>query len=192
MLQEADAAMTQVANTSSNPLMDTGRLWVRFEYRPVPDPQKSDEAGRPIFVRKEYIKIIAPGDKDNIIHREVMDLDRQRWPDHYAKFKAGEEDQIEGTPLAAWPGVTTEQVEEFKYFKIFTVEALAEMPDVLAQKFLGVAALRQRAKDYLAVAKNASAATKLRGELEARDSRIAALEKQIEDLGKKMDAQSKK
>ena len=193
-LQEADVAMSQMANMAAapDPLMQTGRLWVHFETRPVKDEEASAKEGRPKFKPAEYIKIITPGDKDNVIHREVMESDKIRWPKEYEAFKAGKDEQTEGTPLSAWPVMTSEQVEELRYFKIFTVEQLADLRDDLAQKFAGINSLRVRARDFLALAKDTSVATKMRADLEARDQRIAALEKQIEDLGKKMDEQGKK
>lgn len=154
------------------------RLSVRFFLHPVMDEKKSVEAGRPIYIEKEYVEIVVPGDKDNIVCRPVRGMpipDARRFPRQYQAFKAGLEQVTEGTPLAQWPGVTRAQVEELRYFKITTVEQLAEMTDTTAQGFAGVVSLRNAAKTYLERAAGLAVDTKLQAAIAEKDNQIAAL-----------------
>lgn len=144
----------------------------------VMDAVKSAEAGRPIFIEKEYVEIVVPGDKDNTICRPVRTNpipDARRFPRQYEAFKSGLEQSVVGTPLAQWPGITRAQVEELRYFKVSTVEQLADMPDTAAQNFAGLVALRQAAKVYLERAAGSAVDTKLQAALAEKDNQIAAL-----------------
>lgn len=154
------------------------KLSVRFFLHPVMDQIKSEESGRPIFVEKEYIEIVVPGDKDNTVCRPVRGLpipDAQRFSRQYQAFKSGLEQSVVGTPLTQWPGITRGQVEELRYFKVTTVEQLAEMPDTAAQNFAGLVTLRNAAKVYLERAAGNAVDVKLQAALAEKDNQIAAL-----------------
>ncbi len=72
MLQEADLAMTNAAMGQSrqNPRFQGDDLvYVQFSYHPTKNKAKSLEEGRDIFEEKPYIKVMVPGDKDNVINR---------------------------------------------------------------------------------------------------------------------------
>jgi hypothetical protein len=60
---------------------------------------KSEKENRPIYDRKEYVRVLVPGDRHSIPEREITDKDRQRWPRQYAMWKQGQEVGHEGTPL---------------------------------------------------------------------------------------------
>jgi hypothetical protein len=75
-------------------------------------------------------------------------------------------------------------VEEFAFFNVRTVENLAEMNDGVLQKFMGGQALRQRARDFLAAAKDAAPLSQLRAELEKRDAEIEALKASVAEIAK--------
>ena len=154
------------------------RLAVRFFMRAVPNEAKSLELGRPVYEEVEYVEIIVPGDKDNTICRRVRTApipDARRFPRQYAAFKSNQDQAVVGTPLTVWPGVTRAQVEELKFFKITSVEQLAEMPDTAAQNFAGSTALRLAARAYLERAVGGAGDAKLALAVEEKDKQIAAL-----------------
>lgn len=184
MLGEADYGMTQMAfeESNRNGFDQDSKLFVSFSMRPHPDKTASLKEGRPIYSPREYVTIMVPGDKTNVVSRPVQDLDRRRFATKYAAFKAGNQDIASGTPLDTVPWVTREQVEELKYFNVRTLEHLADLADVHAQKFMGINALRQRARDAIALAKEQAPALRLTQELRERDDRIAAMEKRLAEL----------
>jgi hypothetical protein len=174
-MYEADATLTAMA-MGQNP---QDRTFAQFYTRSVQDAKASLEAGRPIFSDKAYVKIMVPGDKDNIVDRPVRDGDKLRWPRQWAAYEAKSEQPVEGTPLVEWPGLTRSQVEELAFFGIKTVEDLAAVSDSQAQKFMGIQKLKARAKAYLAEADKQAPFEMMREENELLKNRIAALEAQL-------------
>lgn len=160
------------------------RLWVQFYLRPEKNERKTAEAGRPIFDEIVFVKIMIPGDKNLVFDQPADPEYQRRFPKQWERFKAGQQQATEGTPLEAVTWLTVGQVAEFKALNIFTVEQLADVPDQLAQKFMGAFEIRRKAQAFLEAAKGEAATSKLAAELEKRDQQIAALQKQMEDLVK--------
>lgn len=180
---------------SAAPVATQGGEFVRFGLRAVRVKKKVEvvdgkptivdveaEAGRPIFEDREYIEIRAPGDRLNVVHKEVTQDIRQRYATQYKAWKAGQDqDAAVGTPLAMWPQVTSSDVETFKYQGIRTVEQLAALSETTIQALgPGYRKLKQRATDFLAASKDGAAMTKLRAENEEMSKRLAHLEKLAE------------
>lgn len=145
------------------------KLHVQFYLRPMIQPTESDLANRPIFHDVEHVRIMVPGDKLSIVDRPASQDDQSRFPDHYAKFKAGEGQQIIGTRLDAVPFITRSMCEEFKFFGIFTVEQLASTGDEVGQKFQGFQQFKQKAQKFLEAANGT-------------DSRVTELERQLAEM----------
>jgi hypothetical protein len=170
-LHEAEHGLTDMA-------MNNGRfhgdesLLVRFFKYPRHSQTRSELEGRPIYLDTDYIEIMQPGNKDSIIKRPATDMDKRRFPEHYRKYQAREDqEEIEGTLLEDWPAVTRSQVEELKYLNIRTVEQLATAADVNIQNLMGVGVLKNKAAKYLETAKD-----------EAIAEKFAALEAKYEAL----------
>ena len=70
--EEADYNLTAQAFGEN----DATKCVVQFRVHPFQDPVKSAEAGRPIFVDREYIRIMAPGNKDSVMDRPVREQDK--------------------------------------------------------------------------------------------------------------------
>lgn len=190
MFAEADMGMTQLAMEESHRsgYDQDSKLFVAFSLKPHPDKEKTKQEGRPIFTSKEYVTIMVPGDKNNIINRPVQDSDKRRFAAKYAAFKSGQEQQTTGTPLESVPWISREQVEEMKYFNVRTLEHLADLADMHAQRFMGINKLRQRARDHIALAKEQAPAMRLTEELRTRDAKIAELEAKMDLLLKNAEA----
>jgi hypothetical protein len=124
------------------------KLHVRFFMRPRIDPVESQKVNRPIYKDVPHIEIMIPGDKNNIVTAEVWEQHIQRFPIHWAQFQAGVKDQVVGTPLRAAPFLTESQVEELAFFKIRTIEQLADMSDG-SMTFMGAREFKNAAKKYL-------------------------------------------
>lgn len=158
------------------------KLFVRFSVRPTKNEAASVSAGRPVFADTEYVEIVVPGDKQNVVLRPVRDADKQRFGRQYAAFKAGDAEQVTGTPLSEWPAVTRSQVEELAYFKIRTVEQLAGVSDGNLKNAGPFLALRQKARDWLEKAEGGALESKLRAELDAEKLARETLQAQVAEL----------
>lgn len=158
------------------------RLMIKFEIFPHPNEIKSLEAGHPVYDDREYITIIVPGDKTSVVHRPVWAQDRTRFARQYAQFEQGEEQTVVGLPLKLWGGIKLGQAKEFEYFNVKTVEQLAEMSDGNGISIHGFQGLKQRARDYLAQAKEQQPLLQMRADMEKKDIEVAALTQQLSDL----------
>jgi len=158
------------------------RLWVQFYSRAVQNKFKSDESGRPIFDEIPFVKIIVPGDKNLIVDTPAMEEHKHRFPKQWDRYKNGQKQSLDGTPLEAVTWLTVGQVAEFKALNICTVEQLADVPDQLAQRFMGCFELRRKAQAFLEAAKGEAATSKLAAELDKRDKEIEALKAQMAEL----------
>lgn len=190
---DTEGDFTAVMNQANAPFGGAKGVMVKFYDGTAPDPVKTAAEGRPMYKAVEMISIIIPGDRDNIVDREVMPVDRERFAESYARYKARQEQKQEGTPLELWPGIEKVQVEELKYFKVNTVEQLAELADNVAQKIGPINALKQKARAFLAAAKDNSILSKLdheraelKNEIQARDEMINKLSAKLEELEKRL------
>ena len=145
------------------------KLYVQFYLRPMIQPTLSEEAQRPIFADVVHVRILVPGDKLSMIDRPASDDDKKRFTDQYAKFSAGQKDQLIGTRLEAVAFMTRSKVEEYKFFGIHTVEQLAGASDEVGQKFPGFHTDKDRCNKFLEAT-------------QGTDARVAALEKMVADL----------
>jgi hypothetical protein len=178
-LLTADESTTEdaLAGSQARYRMDN-TLLVKFYNKPRLDKTETEKQGRPIFKEVPFVRIQTPGNKDNIMSRPAMEMDKQRFSEHWRRFLAREEAVVEGTLLSEWGGVTRSQVEEMKFFSIYTVEQLAAMPDSNTQNMMGLAMLKQKAGTYLEDSdKNATSneLSALRSESEAMKAQIAEL-----------------
>jgi hypothetical protein len=173
MLQQDSQGFTDIAMNRNAGAGDE-TLAVKFYLAPLQNQQKSKEEGRPIFEDKEFIKIMIPGSKSNVIDRVARQTDVARFPEHYNRFKLRtDQNLIEGTRLEEWPGITRGQCEELKFFNVFTVEQLANLAASSAGNIMGIQALKTKASAYLDSSKENATAEKF-AELEAKYEALLA------------------
>ena len=158
------------------------KLYIEFFRKPVMQPGKSREAGRAVYEEVDYVRIHVPGDKSSVIERPLSQQDVFRFQERYNKWKAGQEEAVTGTPLSALPGMNASKVEEYKFFKIITVEQLADANDNLGGKFMSFQQDKQRAKAFMEVAANNAPIEKMNAELQKRDAEIENLRTMVEAL----------
>lgn len=193
MMQVADESMMRMAEASYfGRDVQEGRLAVQFRLNPVRDDVESEKQGRPIFKDVEFIKIVVPGDKDNVIDREVYPADRERFRVQYTAWKTNvKETAVDGTPLEEWTLITRSQVEELKHFNVRTVEQLASVSDGNLKNVGPYQSLKQKAKDFVDKAKGEAPVVKMRSELEAVKSENETLKRQIKELGDRFEQERK-
>ena len=167
-----------------NPYKGDEKLPVQFYMGCIQDDGETEKQGHPIFRDVECIKIF--NSKDNILDRPVRDTDKQRWPGAYGAWKqsGASEPGAVGTRLDHWPLMTRAQVEEYRYFKVFTVEQLAELPDSTAQKIMGAVKLKQMARLAVEAARGEAPFVRMQAEIEKRDGQIAELTAEVRRLTK--------
>lgn len=171
---------------------EDSRLHVRFYMEPVEQTARSIKEGRRIFEDTEFIEIMIPGDKLNIIKRQVFDMDRARFAQQYARFKQGLADQTVGTPLSELVFITAAKVKEYEYFGIKTVEQLAHAADGsdAGQRMMGFHQDKQKANAFLAAAKGSAPINELREKLDNSEATVENLSRQLAELSARMDAQN--
>jgi hypothetical protein len=167
-----------------NPYAGDDKAVIQFLMGTRLDDGRTAAEGRPIYMDEEFIKIF--NSKDNIIERPVRDSDKQRWPRQYQAWKLTGESTpgAAGTRLEFWPQMTRAQVEEFKYFKIFTVEQLAEAPDSSVGKLPGITKLKQLAKAHMETARGELPLLKMQMQLDAKDGEVEELKAEVRRLTK--------
>lgn len=184
-MEEADYDITEAAfmgGEQNARYAGDSKLFVVFFKHPTQDQEATLKEGRPMFKEETYVRIMVPGDKDSIIVRPAREMDIMRFAKQHAAYEKGEGEFHDGTPLKAWPMITRGQVEELKFFGVYTVEALAELADIHVQKFMGVGVLKEQAKAYIQQAKETAPLVQLNAALEDRDNEISALNQAVEEL----------
>ncbi len=77
-------------------------LHVVFYSKPVQNMFQTEKEGRPIFRDVDYVRIMLPGDKNNIIDTFASDDHKRRFPLHWAHYQNQRTGGAEvGTPLSA-------------------------------------------------------------------------------------------
>ena len=133
-----------------------------------------------------YVRIMAPGDKTNIIEQPVREDHKERFPRQwlYFQMKQGDGVPVVGTSLDDWQRdskgeVSRAQVEELRILKFQSVEQVAAASDSQLQRIgMGGPGLRERAKAYLASKfrnESAEELEKTRSELETLKAQMAEL-----------------
>ena len=183
-METLDFAMNFEANEQSEA---DKKLLVIFYKDVVKNEVKSTEAGRPIFDEFDFVKILTPGSRDTFTG-DATEQYQARFPQQWARYKAGQSQDLAGTPLNMLPWLSIGQIAEFHAVNVKTVEHLAGMPDVLAQKFMGASQIKARAQQYLDAAKDAAPLLKVQAELNKRDVQIDELQQTVQALKDKIDA----
>lgn len=182
-----DETHQAIGQTDARSREADSRLIVQFTEESWHNKEKSAQEGRPIYEPRVYVMIMVPGDKDSVIHRPASEMDYARFPSQYQRYQNKQDQRhANGTPLRSVSFLTASQVKELEYFNVYTVEQLSNVPDVHAQKFMGIHKLKQLANDFLMAARDMAPLTALRAEMETKDAQLAAQSQAIEELKKQV------
>lgn len=144
---------------------------------------KSKEAGRQIFVDKDYIEIRVAGMDKQIHVAPVNSSHKERFPDEWERYQRGAEEKREGTPVRHWPQITPAQAEALEAINIFTVEDMATAADFALQKYgAGARKLQEDARKFLSLAQSAADVGQMDELREAVAAKDALLVKQGEQI----------
>lgn len=155
------------------------KLAVRFYMDVLPDEEASKQTGMRKFRDAEMVMIQVPGDRNNVVIREVRVDDRVRFEKLYEKFKQGVEEQASGFPLREWPAMTRAMAEELRYLGFHTVEQVANANDAALGKYPGLREVSVRARQWLALQEGAAPAEKLQAQVEELTAQLKALQAQV-------------
>lgn len=160
------------------------KLLVIFFRDILKDDDKSISEGRPIYYDTDWLRIHIPGDPTNVIVRPASEQDKRRFPVQWGRYQQGmkDEEQIQGTPLKEWPMVSRAQVEELRYFKLFTVEHLADVSDTVKLRVPGLTKLAQQARIWLEKASHTAVAAQHQQTIDTQANRIEVLERTVRTL----------
>lgn len=167
----------------------------------------SEKFGRPIFDEVIFVEAISPGSRDSTPVFEVerkyaseMAHPEPKIGSKYAEYrqyiddfkKAETSDQsLAGTPLVQWPEMNRTLVATLKANNIYTVEALANLPDT---RLIVVGpdgrTWREKATAYIESAKGSAYATALAAQLEVARADKADLQAQVTALANQIAALS--
>jgi hypothetical protein len=194
-----EVTIEEQAENAGNLQFGDDRLGVQFYMQSVEDKERTLAEGRKCFREREFIKIMVPGDRHNVIARPVQITgsmptdDRMRFPRHYEAFKAKQEQKAhDGTPLALWPAMPDSTADELKYINVFTVEQLATLSDTYVGKMPNGHSWKAKAIEFLKVIGDQSALNKLNAALAERDNRIATQQLAIDDQARIIEKLSKR
>lgn len=177
MEAEAMGEVQEVTWRSSQQPEDQ-RAHARFYKKAVHDKKASLEAGMPKCVVRDFVEILTPGDRTNIVDRPARDEDRARFPKQWAAYQNNvSQEAAAGMPLSAWGHLSAERVEWYRFYKVSTVEQLADLSDAaFANLDPGSRKESEAARGFLSATKAAAPMQQMQAELQERDKRIAALE----------------
>lgn len=179
----SDAAFFKAAEFMEHPDQADKVMRVRFYDDQVPDPEATAKEGRPMFKTVEMVEIQAPGDKLNIVAGEVRYMvpdPRLRFPVQYAQWKAGDKVQVTGTLLRQWGLIDQATAKSYEASGVYTVEQLAALAD--QNLIRGAIADRQKAKDFLEMAKGQAPLTQARAEMQKMKEQMDAQKEQLAEL----------
>lgn len=164
------------------------QLNVKFYQRAIQNNFKTALEGRPIMEMADFILIEVPGNQTLSIDTFAQEEDKKRFPIEWARYQNEKTDgDIEGTLLHDWPVLNAAVAAELKHFKFYTVEQIAQASDAQLNT-IGMAAgmspfaLRDKAKAFLASAKDTALVQQQADELRKRDEELAAIKAQLAEL----------
>lgn len=178
--------------------------YVTFEVRAEEDRTASIEVGHYVAKDVTYAMITPQGSKD-LIERQVDDWFAnlkqqviegrfpQEWLTHfqssYKAWQEGREIPLTGHAIVNWPAVSPAQVKQLQQAHILTVEDLASAnEETVGRLGMGARALKQRAVEWLAAAKDTG---KIAEEVAALKAANADLAKRNDDLQAKLETMAK-
>lgn len=175
----------------ANPMHES-HTFVEFFMNAVEFKAESEREGRPIFKEIPFVRIVIPGDRNNVLECKADEYYKKRYPKAWAAFQAGQKEGFTGTALETWPQITRSQVKEAKYFEVHTVEQLADLSDTHCQRLgMGWMELRNKAKSYLTLAAGTAAETaqaaeneRLRQMIDELKAQMVAISDKAEDAKK--------
>lgn len=194
-----EVTIEELADNANNLTFGDDRLGVMFYMKTVEDKERTIAEGRKCFKEREFVKIMVPGDRHNVLDRPVQVTgriptdDRMRFATQYARFKQNLEQKAhDGTPLVLWPQMPGPMAKELEFMNVYTVEQLANLADTYIAKIPMGYQWKQKAAAFVLALKDQEEVNRMAVALEERDNRIATLEQAIADQAARLEELSKR
>jgi hypothetical protein len=188
----------QDANWTNDSFMEDnrGKMAVFFHTVQVQNNFKTMTEKRPIFEEKIFLKKLVPGDSTLVVDRPMREQDIDEFPIEWARFEQKKEQKISGTPIDVWSAISETQKAEFKALHIFTIDQFAQLADSVGNKIMGFNDLRDKARAFIAAAKDSAVFDKIRAETDAKlaqqEEEMAQLRELVNQLSAKKSGRPKK
>jgi hypothetical protein len=157
--------------------------FVTFFNKPELVQGKSDQNGHPVYEDMLFVKVEYPGNKLTKFEQPATEDHMQRWPNAYRRFKDQSNDVVIGWRLEEWPVMSRSDVENYKQYRIFTVEQLSAIMDIdLVNVPIGTRSLRDKAIAALQQAQDGSALTRLSAENQSLRVELDMLKQQFSGI----------
>jgi len=188
----------QDANWTNDSFMEDnrGKMAVFFHAVQVQNNFKTMTEKRPIFEEKVFLKKLVPGDSTLVVDRPMREQDVEEYPIEWARFEQKKEQRVSGTPIDVWSVLSETQKAEFKALHIFTIDQFAQLADSVGNKIMGFNDLRDKARAFIAAAKDSAVFDKIRAETDAKlaqqEEEMAQLRELVNQLSAKKSGRPKK
>jgi hypothetical protein len=188
----------QDANWTNDSFMEDnrGKMAVFFHTVQVQNNFKTMTEKRPIFEEKVFLKKLVPGDSTLVVDRPMREQDIEEYPIEWARFEQKKEQRVSGTPIDVWTAISETQKAEFKALNIFTIDQFAQLADSVGNKIMGFNDLRDKARAFIAAAKDSAVFDKIRAETDAKlaqqEEEMAQLRELVNQLSAKKSGRPKK
>ena len=188
----------QDANWTNDSFMEDnrGKMAVFFHTVQVQNNFKTMTEKRPIFEEKIFLKKLVPGDSTLVVDRPMREQDIEEYPIEWARFEQKKEQKVSGTPIEVWSAISETQKAEFKALHIFTIDQFAQLADSVGNKIMGFNDLRDKARAFIAAAKDSAVFDKIRAETDAKlaqqEEEMAQLRELVNQLTAKKSGRPKK
>ena len=188
----------QDANWTNDSFMEDnrGKMAVFFHTVQVQNNFKTMTEKRPIFEEKIFLKKLVPGDSTLVVDRPMREQDIDEYPIEWARFEQKKEQKVSGTPIDVWSAISETQKAEFKALHIFTIDQFAQLADSVGNKIMGFNDLRDKARAFIAAAKDSAVFDKIRAETDAKlaqqEEEMAQLRELVNQLSAKKSGRPKK
>ena len=156
---------------------------VMFYNKAAHNPAKSQEAGRPVYEDKVFVRIAPPGERLNIVDRPARPEDGRKYPVQWAQFKENRQQVPEGTPIDLLYPEQPSVGSMLRANGVHTVEQCAELSAAAIDNIgMGTQRYVNDSAKYLQASSKGVKASQLRHELEERDGQIRTLTHMVESL----------
>ena len=162
---------------------------IKFETRAVEDKRATAAEGHVVLRNEDWITFLID-DRTEVPMPIEQARSSSEWPNiepKYAAWKANDEEPEDGFPLKSWPQVTEAEWQTLRRLHVTTVEALANAPDNVLDRYgPGARGLQEKARAWLRAAtdtgKLAEQIRLMEGENISLKGQIAELQATVEAL----------
>lgn len=167
---------------------DDSGLYVEFYMEAEHQAFESEKQGIPVYKDVAFVRVMFPGDNTKKVVRPVKThgddsshSDMDRWPRQWQAFQNQSIQVNEGTPIEDFWPVSKSLALALKAMQIHTVQQLAGVSDT-ALTWLGARELRDKAKTFIAEAKDSAVVLKMKSDNDHLKNELATLKAQFAEL----------